>query len=119
MYDITKIESFDSISEWVKNIYQLQDNDFPFILIGNKCDLADKRVVSEEEGLEAAEKYKTTYFETSAKEGINVEKAIEELLNKIIKKNEENSIDSKNEKSHNSIKLEKEKTVNKKIFKCC
>jgi small GTP-binding protein len=86
MYDITNRNSFNSISEWTSNIYEIKNHDFPLVLIGNKCDLKDDREVSEEEGLETAEKYKTTYFETSAKEGINIEKPIDELLNNIIKK---------------------------------
>ena len=119
MYDITDFKSFDSISEWIKNIYEKKDENFPLILIGNKCDLKDEREVSEEEGLETAEKYKTTYFETSAKEGINVEEAIDELINKIIaqKKEEESSKDKKDE--INNIKLDKSKSINKVKFKCC
>ena len=113
MYDITDFKSFDSISEWINNIYEFRDHDFPFILIGNKCDLEDQRKVSKEEGLETAEKYKTTYFETSAKEGINVEEAIDELVNKIIK------IKEINEQKDNNIKLDKSKSINKKKFKCC
>ena len=87
MYDITKKDSFNSVSEWINNIYDIKEKNFPFILVGNKCDLKDEREISEEEGLEVAEKYKTKYFEVSSREGINVEKAIDELLNKIISKN--------------------------------
>jgi Ras-related protein Rab-6A len=62
MYDITNKKSFDSISRWISDIYKIKDRDFPLILIGNKCDLKDKREVSEEEGFEKAEKYKTTFL---------------------------------------------------------
>ncbi len=124
MYDITDFKSFDSISEWINNIYEIKDHNFPFILIGNKCDLEDQREVSKEEGLETAEKYKTSYFETSAIEGINVEEAIDELVNKIIKikEEEENSKDEKkeiNEQKDNNIKLDKSESINKKKSKCC
>ena len=117
MYDITDFKSFDSISEWIKNIYEKKDENFPLILIGNKCDLKDEREVSEEEGLETAEKYKTKYFETSAKEGINVEEAIDELIKKIITKKEEE--ENSKDKKDNSIKLDKSKSINKVKFKCC
>ena len=120
MYDITNRNSFNSISKWTSNIYEIKNHDFPLVLIGNKCDLKDDREVSEEEGLETAEKYKTTYFETSAKEGINIEKPIDELLNNIIKKNEESSKDKireKNTKKDNNIKLGK--GINKKKKKFC
>jgi small GTP-binding protein len=119
MYSITNRNSFELISEWINNIYDLKDRETPIILIGNKCDLEDQRKVSREEGMNTAEKYKTTYFETSAKEGINVEEAIDELINKIIaqKKEEESSKDKKDE--INNIKLDKSKSINKVKFKCC
>ena len=116
MYDITNRKTFDSISEWIKNIYEKKDEDYPLVLIGNKCDLEDERIISKEEGLEKAEKYKTIYIETSAKEGINVGKAIEELLDKIIKKKEENK---DKEKNGNNIKLDASKNIHKNRRKCC
>ena len=116
MYDITNRKTFDSISEWIKNIYEKKDEDYPLVLIGNKCDLEDERIISKEEGLEKAEKYKTIYIETSAKEGINVAKAIEELLDKIIKKKEENK---DKEKNGNNIKLDASKNIHKKRRICC
>ena len=111
MYDITKKDSFNSVSEWINNIYDIKEKNFPFILVGNKCDLKDEREVSEEEGLEVAEKYKTKYFEVSSREGINVEKAIDELLNKIISKN----IIPKNR----TIKLDIRKNIAPNKHKCC
>ena len=111
MYDITNRESFNSISEWIKNIYEMQNKDFPLILIGNKLDLKNQREISEEEGTKEAEKYKTEYFETSAIEGINVEKPFDELLNKIISKNRL----KKNKTIHLDIKRTKSKTKQK----CC
>ena len=116
MYDITNRKTFDSISEWIKNIYEKKDEDYPLVLIGNKCDLEDERIISKEEGLEKAEKYKTIYIETSAKEGINVGKAIEELLDKIIKKKEENK---DKEKNRNNIKLDASKNIHKNRRICC
>ena len=113
MYSITNRRSFELISEWINNIYDLKDRETPIILIGNKCDLEDQRKVSREEGMNTAEKYKTIYFETSAKEGINVEEAIDVLLNKIINKKEE-----ENEKKNNYLKLDSKKKKKKKGFFC-
>ena len=121
MYDITNRETFRLISKWLDNIFEIKDKDFPFILIGNKYDLKDKREVSEEEGLEAAKKYNTTYFETSAKKGINVEKAVNELINKIITKKEEKSENKKEkeeENMNNNIQLSSQKIAGKKKKKC-
>ena len=87
VYDITNKESFNSICEQINNIYDIKEKDVPLILIGNKSDLKNQREVSTEEGLEEAEKHKIKFFEVSAKEGTNVEKSIDELLNIMISKN--------------------------------
>jgi len=115
MYDITKKNTFDSIKDWYNSIKEVVE-DFNLILIGNKCDLKDQRNVSEEEGLKEAEKYKIEYFEASAKEGINVEKSIDELLKKIIAKKKEKF---KNKKENNKMQLDAKKNASKKKHKCC
>jgi Ras-related protein Rab-8A len=45
------------------------------ILIGNKCDMSDQRVISYEEGEALAKEYNIRFFETSAKQDISVEKS--------------------------------------------
>jgi GTPase SAR1 family protein len=45
------------------------------ILIGNKSDCQDQRVISYEEGAALAKEYNINFFETSAKQDLNVEKA--------------------------------------------
>jgi len=42
------------------------------VLIGNKCDLVDKKVISTEQGMELAREYNMGFFETSARSGLNV-----------------------------------------------
>lgn len=42
------------------------------ILVGNKCDMEDERVISFERGKQLAEQLGVEFFETSAKENINV-----------------------------------------------
>ena len=54
------------------------------ILVGNKCDLEDKRQVSTEEGKELAEHYNVRFMETSAKDCKNVDEAFQ-LMTKEIK----------------------------------
>ena len=88
MYDITNQKSFDDISNWMKNIRQLQGNEFPMILVGNKCDLESKRIVTYEEGIELSKTYKIPFFEVSNKKGINIEESSLELIKQIIEKKE-------------------------------
>lgn len=54
------------------------DEDIPFILIGNKCDLTDKRQVSQEDAQALANDWKVPYVETSAKTRENVDRVSSE-----------------------------------------
>ena len=50
VYDITSHESYEKIDSWVKQAKENTTKELPFILIGNKSDLVDKRDVQPEEG---------------------------------------------------------------------
>ncbi|KAI6649811.1 hypothetical protein LOD99_6600 [Oopsacas minuta] len=52
----------------------------PAVLVGNKSDLENNRVVTFSEAKQVADKLKIPYMETSAKTGVNVEQAFLELL---------------------------------------
>ncbi|XP_069171046.1 ras-related protein Rab-27A isoform X4 [Procambarus clarkii] len=58
------------------------------ILCGNKVDLVDRRVVSEQRAKEVAEKFGFAYIETSAATGQNVETAVNQLLDSVMKRME-------------------------------
>jgi Ras-related protein Rab-3C len=51
------------------------------ILVGNKCDMEDERVISYERGKQLAEQLGIEFFETSAKENVNVKVLIIFTLN--------------------------------------
>ena len=68
------------------------------ILIGNKMDLAEQRQVSIEEGTELAQKLNMPFFETSAKEKINVAQPFEEICRLIRNHKMENAVYNTNEK---------------------
>ena len=73
VYDVTKRETFDEATNfWLKDA-QKELGNVPFVLIGNKIDLEEDRVVSREEGLESARELKSLFTETSALRNINVQ----------------------------------------------
>ena len=86
MYDITKRATFDAINNWIEKIKDEKGDNFPLVLIGNKCDLTEERVIPEEEGQKLAENNGFTFIETSCKEGTNIEESIKILVFKIIEK---------------------------------
>ena len=65
VYDITDKKSFLNIEQWYRKIKEKKPN-IPIIIIGNKCDLAESREVSNKEAEEKAKELNCFYYETSA-----------------------------------------------------
>ncbi|MBY9014297.1 MAG: GTP-binding protein [Candidatus Lokiarchaeota archaeon] len=78
VFDITNRESFEKIKEWHGEINQLIDEkNIPIVIVGNKVDLSEQRVISTAEGEDLAKLLSETYIETSALSGENVIDAFE------------------------------------------
>lgn len=50
VYDITNEKSFDNIVKWLRNIDEHANEDVEKMILGNKCDMQEKRVVSKDRG---------------------------------------------------------------------
>ncbi|MEE6458326.1 hypothetical protein FKM82_000251 [Ascaphus truei] len=90
MYDITNEESFNAVQDWSTQIKTYSWDNAQVILVGNKCDMEDERVVSTERGRHFAEQLGLEFFETSAKDNINVKQTFEQLVDIICDKMSEN-----------------------------
>ncbi|EDV41089.1 ras-related protein Rab-8A [Drosophila suzukii] len=88
VYDITQEKSFENIKNWIRNIEENASADVEKMLLGNKCELTDKRQVSKERGEQLAIEYGIKFMETSAKASINVEEAFLTLASDIKAKTE-------------------------------
>lgn len=92
VYSIDSKQSFEEIRTFQQQILRVKDKDyFPIIIVGNKCDLEQDRVVSKEEGMALARSFGCKFMETSAKQRINVEQSFYELVREIRKYNREMS----------------------------
>ena len=113
IYDITDKDSLVHLNFWSAQIQLNAPEKSKCVLVGNKCDLEGSRAVSTEEGKMYAEKNKIKFFETSAKDGTNINEVFEYIANEIYKeeKMERRSVTS-------SQVLSKEQTFKKKK-KCC
>ena len=118
MYDITDRESFESIPEWIKSIKDAKGSNFPMILLGNKLDKEDVRVIKEKEGKELADEYNIKFFETSNKTGTNIQEAGMALVNEILKINNLENRESKLSKS-NTILSKKSVKLKNNSKRCC
>ena len=65
VYDITSKKSFESIQNWLRDCREHSDPNLVMTLVGNKCDLFNKREVTYQEGYEFAQKYNLQFVETS------------------------------------------------------
>lgn len=99
VYDVNVMRSFDTLENWhdefLKQANPADPKTFPFILLGNKIDIdgGNSRVVSEKKARAwCALKGNIPYFETSAKEGINVEEAFQCIAKNALKSGEEEEI---------------------------
>jgi len=85
VYDVTNRESFQKIDNWLNELETYSTNhDMIKMLVGNKCDMLDERVVTKEEGMKCARKHHMMFIEASAKTREGVACAYEELVEKII-----------------------------------
>ena len=111
MFSVTSQSSFDSISEWMKNIRNMKPKEFPVILLGNKIDLEENRVISKKEGEELAQKYELSFYETSNKTGENIEKSCLDVINKIIIEKEKEKEEEKKNNKNKSNTNDKKKNI--------
>lgn len=75
VYDVTDQESFNGVKMWLQEIDRYATSTVLKLLVGNKCDLEDKRVVEYDVAREFAEANKMPFLETSALDSTNVEQA--------------------------------------------
>ena len=78
-----QLPSATDVRTWYANVEQHASEGVNKILIGNKCDWDDKRVVSEAQARELAEEFGIDYLETSAKSSIRVDDAFFTLARQI------------------------------------
>lgn len=106
IFSITEDESFQATQEFREQILRVKNDDnIPFLLVGNKCDLEEKRKVTFQEGLDRANKWGVPYVETSAKTREHVDKVFYDLMREIrARKKDENKTSNGRGKDKNKKK---------------
>ncbi|CAL7941085.1 ras-like protein A isoform X3 [Xylocopa sonorina] len=84
VFSITEDDSFQATQEFREQILRVKnDENIPFLLVGNKCDLQEKRKVSLAEAKARSAQWGVPYVETSAKTKENVDKVFFDLMREI------------------------------------
>ena len=113
VYDVTKKDTFLKMNKWIKDVKNNAPKNIVIMVVGNKSDLDKKKVDLGPELDPFKENY--LYKEVSAKSGLNVNIAFENLANKIIEKQKEKG--NEEEVKKDTVPL-KRTTLGKKQKKC-
>ena len=110
IYDVTDKDSFKNLSNWLIEIEKNASKNVLKVLIGNKTDLEDKRVITYNQGKEFADTYGLKFIETSAKKNLNVNEAFETLGRELMQASEDKRITK--QRQNKKISVAKAQDIN-------
>ncbi|KAE9977092.1 Ras- protein Rab-11B [Venturia inaequalis] len=83
VYDISKHQTYENVTRWLKELRDHADSNIVIMLVGNKSDLRHLRAVPTEEAKQFASDNNLSFIETSALDASNVELAFQNILTEI------------------------------------
>ncbi|KAI9498461.1 ras related protein 1b [Zychaea mexicana] len=85
VFSITSMVTLTDLQELREQIMRVKDSDnVPMVLVGNKCDLEEERMVSREQGMMLSQEWGgKPFYETSAMYKINVDEVFFDLVRQI------------------------------------
>jgi small GTP-binding protein len=110
VYDVTDRKSFQNVTTWVECIDKFAKSNVLRILVGNKTDLEDKRIISKEEGKSLAEQNGLKYYEISALKITGLHEMFEDIAKEYVEIYEQ--------KAFKNFQLKKTE-ITKKRRMCC
>jgi len=111
VYDVTEQKSFQNVTTWVECVDKFAKSNVLRILVGNKTDLEDKRVISTEEGKKLAESNGLKFYEISALKITGLYEMFEDIAKEYVEIYEQ--------KAYKNFQLKKEDINIKKRRGCC
>eukprot|EP01128_Nolandella_sp_AFSM9_P010154 TRINITY_DN6977_c0_g1_i1.p1 TRINITY_DN6977_c0_g1~~TRINITY_DN6977_c0_g1_i1.p1 ORF type:complete len:188 (-),score=50.09 TRINITY_DN6977_c0_g1_i1:194-715(-) len=86
VFSLVSDSTFHDLTAIRNQIIKVKDTeDVPMVLVGNKCDLVDKRTISAEEAQSLADKsFGGKFFETSAKTTKNINEVFHDLVRQVV-----------------------------------
>jgi len=121
VYDITKMKSFEGLKSFIKE--SAQYGEFASVLCGNKLDLQKKREVKLTDAKTFGESKNMPVFETSAKDGTNLDAVFRKLVDEIMKNKSHDKLikeyGSKSNKNLTITKINNNKQLKDNTGGCC
>jgi len=124
VYDISKHQTYENVTRWLKELRDHADANIVIMLVGNKSDLRHLRAVPTEEAKQFASENNLSFIETSALDASNVELAFQNILTEIYRIVSSKALDN-GDPSQNPIgerkvlEMTKIQDADSKAGKCC
>ena len=122
VFDVTNRNTFKNVKNWLSDI-QAIDSNIKMILVGNKIDLVDKRVIDKNILEEYAKKQNLPFYETSAKNNINLKEVFSRIVELIFENKDDEEILREYCIKKSSLSVASKRTKGKKKHndteKCC
>ncbi|CAD8108723.1 unnamed protein product [Paramecium primaurelia] len=116
VFAVNDQESFHDIEKWMNQIKQHASDNIIKVLIGNKTDLPD-RCITYEQAMKMAQKYNIPYFETSAKEGTNINDTFQQIAKQI--KEQIEKLPQQSNNTFNKLNPSANQVQEKQDSSCC
>ena len=110
VFDVTERKSFQNVTTWVECIDKFAKSNVLRILVGNKTDLEDKRIITKEEGQKLAEENGLKYYEISALKITGLHEMFEDVAKEYVEIYEQ--------KAYKNFQLQKIEKIKKKRSWC-
>ena len=90
VYDTTSQTTFNNIDKWMSEIREKALTNIKVMIIGNKIDLKDKKIIPIEEAMKKSQELQAPIMETSAYDSTNVKEAFYDLIREMYKEVKKN-----------------------------
>ena len=117
VYDITNRRSFEGIKVWITETEEFSN--LQKLLLGNKCDLKHRKIVSDEEVKKFCNEKNIESYEISAKDNINLKESFDKIVELIFKDKSDNEIRELFGSKSNDSSIVTQKKKRKKEVACC
>jgi len=117
VYDTTSQATFNNIDKWMSEIKEKALTNIKVLIIGNKIDLKDKRIVSIEDAMQKAQELQAPIMETSALDATNVKEAFYDLMREMYKEIKKNLDLIEESENNDGVQLDTNQEEKKKG--CC